>query len=182
MGEQNRQNRQNKQNRTAYKSGGTRVRARRRRFKERSDRATPPGARAATAPIPDYFGACICNAKNNTHIFSFFPNITDDSAKAILRAITHKGDALKADEEGDRFDAGIEGTWATRKHRSFLIHAVAAAAARALFSALASESRNRRARHLLPSAKPGPNFAAIHSPRFRKRRNDFMRNTLSPAP
>ena len=48
MGEQNRQNRQNKQNRTAYKSGGTRVRARRRRFKERSDRATPPGARAAT--------------------------------------------------------------------------------------------------------------------------------------
>ena len=48
VGEQNRQNRQNKQNRTAYKSGGTRVRARRRRFKERSDRATPPGARAAT--------------------------------------------------------------------------------------------------------------------------------------
>ena len=35
------------------------------------------------------------------------------SAKAILRAITHKGDALAADEEGDRFDAGTEGTWAT---------------------------------------------------------------------
>ena len=104
------------------------------------------------------------------------------SAKAILRAITHKGDALKADEEGDRFDAGIEGSWATRKHRSFLIHAVAAAAARALFSALASESRNRRARCLLPSAKPDPNFAAIHSPRSRKRRNDYTRSILSPAP
>ena len=76
-------------------------------------------------------------------------------------------------------DAGIEGTWATRKHRSFLIHAVAAAAARALFSALASESRNCRARCLLPSAK---NFAAIHSSRSRDRRNDAMRNTLSPAP
>ena len=33
----------------------------------------------------------------------------------------------------DRFDAGTEGTWATRKHRSFLIHSVAAAAAHALF-------------------------------------------------
>ena len=104
------------------------------------------------------------------------------SAKKILRAITHKGDALKADEEGDRFDAGTEGSWATRKHRSFLIHAVAAAATRALFSALASESRNSRARCLLPSAKPDPNFAVIHSPSVRDRRNDAMRNTLSPAP
>ena len=104
------------------------------------------------------------------------------SAKAILRAITHKGDALKADEEGDRFDAGTEGTWATRKHRSFLIHSVAAAAARALFSALATESRNRRARCLLPSAKPDRNFAAIHSPHIRNRRNNAMRNTLPTAP
>ena len=104
------------------------------------------------------------------------------SAKTILRAITHKGDALAADEEGDRFDAGTEGTWATLKHRSFLIHSVAAAAARALFRALASESRNRRARCLLPSAKPDPNFAAIHSPHTRNRRNDSMRTILSPAP
>ena len=42
-----------------------------------------------------------------------------------------KGDCLKADEKGDRFDTGAEATWATRKHRSFMIHAVAAAAARA---------------------------------------------------
>ena len=88
--------------------------------------------------------------------------------KAILRAITHKGDALKADEEGDRFDAGTEGIWATRKHRTFLIHSVAAAAARALFSALATESRNRRPRCLFPSAKPDRNFASIHRPDIRK--------------
>ena len=45
-----------------------------------------------------------------------------DSAKQILRFITHKGDCLKADEEGERFDAGAEATWATRKHRSFMIN------------------------------------------------------------
>ena len=56
----------------------------------------------------------------------------------------------------ERFDAGTEGTWATRKHRSFLIHAVAAAAARALFSALATESRNRRARCLAAVGQAGP--------------------------
>ena len=99
-----------------------------------------------------------------------------------IRSITHKGDALKADEEGDRFDAGTEGTWATRKHRSFLIHSVAAAAARALFSALATESRNRRARCLLPSAKPDRNFAAIHRPDISSRRIDAIRNTLLLAP
>ena len=37
------------------------------------------------------------------------------SAKQILPIITHKGDCLKADEEGERFDAGAEATWATRK-------------------------------------------------------------------
>ena len=63
-----------------------------------------------------------------------------------------------------------------------LIHSIAAAATRALFSALASESRNRRARCLLPSAKPDPNFAAVHSSRIRDRRIDAMRNTLSPTP
>ena len=44
------------------------------------------------------------------------------------------------------------------------------------------ESRNSRARCLLPSAKPDPNFAVIHSSRIRDRRNDAMRNTLPPAP
>ena len=59
-----------------------------------------------------------------------------------------------------------------------------AAAARAIFSALATESRNRRARCLLPSAKPDRTniFAAIHRPHIRDRRNDAMRNTLPPAP
>ena len=76
----------------------------------------------------------------------------------------------------------IEGTWATRKHRSFLIHSAAAAAARATFSALATESRNLRARCLFPSAKPDRNLAAIHRPDISSHRNDDMRNTLPPAP
>jgi hypothetical protein len=104
------------------------------------------------------------------------------SAKTILSAITHKGDALMADEEGERFDAGTEGTWATRKHRSFLIHSVAAAAARALFSAVAIESRNLRASYPLPSAKPDFDFASIHRPDIRNSRNAAMRNILPTAP
>ena len=85
-----------------------------------------------------------------------------------------------ADEEGDRFDAGAEGTWATRKHRSFLIHSVAAAAARALFRAVATESTNRRISRPPPSAKPADfDFALIHHPDFRRRRNAAMRNILS---
>ena len=39
-----------------------------------------------------------------------------------------------------------------------------------------------RARCLLPSAKPARNFAAIHSPHIRNRRNKAMRNTLPTAP
>ena len=58
-------------------------------------------------------------------------------------SITHKGDCLKADEEGERFDAGAEANWATRKHRSFMIHAVAAAAARANYRAAAAESESK---------------------------------------
>ena len=41
----------------------------------------------------------------------------------LKNQVTHKGDNLKADEEGERFDAGAEATWATRKHRSFMIYA-----------------------------------------------------------
>ena len=69
VGEQNNQNNQNKQNRTAYKSGGTRVRARRRRFKERSDRATPPGARAATIVLLVYRGLTSAAATVGTVLF-----------------------------------------------------------------------------------------------------------------
>ena len=82
----------------------------------------------------------------------------------------------------DRFDAGTEGTWATRKHRSFLIHSVAAATARALFSALATESRNRRTRCVLPSVKPDRNFANIHRPHIRDRRNTPCATLCRPRP
>ena len=85
------------------------------------------------------------------------------SAKAILPAITHKGDALMADEEGDRFDAGAEGTWATRKHRSFLIHSVAAAAARALFRAVAIPRARTAASAALPRRLSPPTLTSPSS-------------------
>ena len=69
-----------------------------------------------------------------------------------------------------------------RSRGVFLGSIINRAAARALFSALATESRNRRARCLLPSAKPDRNFAAIHRSHIRDRRNDAMRNTLPTAP
>ena len=56
-----------------------------------------------------------------------------------------------ADEEGERFDAGAEASWATRKHRSFMIHAVAAAAARATCRAVVAAESKRR-----PAARPAP--------------------------
>ena len=76
-----------------------------------------------------------------------------DSAKKILPLITHKGDNLMADEEDERFDAGAEASWATRKHRSFMIHAVAAAAARATCRAVVAESKRRPAARPVPATK-----------------------------
>ena len=101
-----------------------------------------------------------------------------DSAKQILRFITHKGDCLKADEEGERFDAGAEATWATRKHRSFMIHAVAAAAARATYRAAAAESKRNRLAAPLPASIKQCAFHHIHAPHRRARRNAEMRNLL----
>ena len=101
-----------------------------------------------------------------------------DSAKQILRFITHKGDCLKADEEGERFDAGAEATWATRKHRSFMIHTVAAAAARATYRAAAAESKRSRLAAPLPASIKQCAFHHIHAPHRRARRNAEMRNLL----
>ena len=102
------------------------------------------------------------------------------SAKQILPHITHKGDCLKADEEGERFDAGAEATWATRKHRCFMIHAVAAAAARANYRAAAAESKRRRLTAPLPvsTKQRAFQFQRIHAPCHRARRNAEMRHLL----
>ena len=102
------------------------------------------------------------------------------SAKEILKFITHKGDCLKADEEGERFDAGAEATWATRKHRCFMIHAVAAAAARANYRAAAAESKRRRLTAPLPAStkQRALQFQRIHAPCHRARRNAEMRHLL----
>ena len=102
------------------------------------------------------------------------------SAKQILPHITHKGDCLKADEEGERFDAGAEATWATRKHRCFMIHAVAAAAARANYRAAAAESKRRRLTAPLPAStkQSALQFQRIHAPCHRARRNAEMRHLL----
>ena len=101
-----------------------------------------------------------------------------DSAKEILRFIAHKGDNLKADEEGERFDAGAEATWATRKHRTFMIHAVAAAAARATCRALVAEIKRCRLAAPLPASIKSFNFRRIHAPYRRARRDTKMRKLL----
>ena len=100
------------------------------------------------------------------------------SAKEILRFIAHKGDNLKADEEGERFDAGAEATWATRKHSTFMIHAVAAAAARATCRALVAESKCRRLAAPLTASIKSFDFRRIHAPYRRARRDTKMRKLL----
>ena len=111
--------------------------------------------------------------------FTEFAGWSDSAMyKQILRFITHKGDCLKADEEGERFDAGAEATWATRKHRSFMIHTVAAAAARATYRAAAAESKRSRLAAPLSASIKQCSFHHIHAPRRRARRNAEMRNLL----
>ena len=111
--------------------------------------------------------------------FTEFAGWSDSAMyKQILRFITHKGDCLKADEEGERFDAGAEATWATRKHRSFMIHTVAAAAARATYRAAAAESKRSRLAAPLPASIKQCAFHHIHAPHRRARRDAEMRNLL----
>ena len=85
-----------------------------------------------------------------------------------------------ADEEGERFDAGAEATWATRKHRCFMIHAVAAAAARANYRAAAAESKRCRLAAPLPASikQRAFQFQRIHASCHRARRNAEMRHLL----
>ena len=84
-----------------------------------------------------------------------------DSAKTMLKEIQHKGDALEHDEEGERFDGGAAATWATRSHRAFLTHSLAAAAAKATHRALLLEVLKLDAPTKCPSAKAiAANFRA----------------------
>ena len=84
-----------------------------------------------------------------------------DSATTMLNEIQHKGDALEHDEEGERFDGGAAATWATRSHRAFLTHSLAAAAAKATHRALLLEVLKLDAPTKCPSAKAiAANFRA----------------------
>ena len=74
-----------------------------------------------------------------------------------------------------------EATWVTSKHRSFVIHAVAAAAARATYRAAAAESKRRRLAAPLPASIKQCALQQIHTPCHRARCNAEMRNLLTNA-
>ena len=97
-----------------------------------------------------------------------------DSAKRMLQNITHTGDELAVNEPGDRFDGGTAASWATRTHRSFTVHTVAVAAARAVLRAVQFDSNRKAHRSTTPpSAKFSHKYYA-HNARNRSRRSAFM--------
>ena len=75
------------------------------------------------------------------------------SARAFFRAIAHTGDSV-ADSEGrdaPRFDAEAA-TWATPNHEAFMVHAAAAAAARAIGNAVRAYAKGRIMRQYMVRA------------------------------
>ena len=103
-----------------------------------------------------------------------------DSAKAMLKHITHAGDELAANEPGDRFDGGAAASWATRTHRAFTVHTVAVAAARAAFKAVQFDSdRTARRTAMPPSAKFSHKYHA-HNARNTSKRSAFMAIQATP--
>ena len=86
----------------------------------------------------------------------------------MLKVIMHKGDSLRRDEPGERFDGGAAATWATRSHRVFTVHSVVAAAARVTFGAIVRAGACRRV--ISPSVK-NSNKLDAHNPRNTAARN-----------
>ena len=72
------------------------------------------------------------------------------SARRFFQAIAHTGDSVPATEGRDapRFDAEAA-TWATPNHEAFMIHAAAAAAARAIGNAVRAYAKARTVRRYM---------------------------------
>ena len=72
------------------------------------------------------------------------------SARAFFRAIAHTGDSVPASEGRDapRFDSEAA-TWATPTHEAFMVHAAAAAAARAIGNAVRDYAKARLVRRYM---------------------------------
>ena len=64
------------------------------------------------------------------------------SAMLALAGITHPGDELDADQEGERFFADGQ-SWATATHRAFTVHSLAASMCRAAYHAARSATSCR---------------------------------------
>ena len=64
------------------------------------------------------------------------------SAMLALAGITHPGDELDPDQEGERFFADGQ-SWATASHRAFTVHSLAASMCRAAFYAARSATSCR---------------------------------------
>ena len=72
------------------------------------------------------------------------------SARAFFRSIAHTCDSVEDSEGRDapRFDAEAA-TWATPTHEAFMIHAAAAAAARAIGNAMRDYAKARTMRRYM---------------------------------
>ena len=95
--------------------------------------------------------ATFCTYSTNS---TEFVRIVQNSRQLLLRIlgvrIAHSGDSIPASEGRDapRFDAE-SASWATPTHEAFMVHAAAAAAARALARAIREYAKRRLIDHYL---------------------------------
>jgi hypothetical protein len=84
---------------------------------------------------------------------------------------------LITDETGERFDGGVAASWATRSHRMFTAHSVAAAT-RAVYRAASRETRRTKTPSSPPSVKYPHKYSA-HSTRSAILRSARMSNRVA---
>ena len=125
-------------------------------------RGDPPDALAARK-IQRY-GAAVRAAGDFFHAPAFSSSGAPlQSALDFFARIAHSGDSIPASEGRDapRFDAE-SASWATPTHEAFMVHAAAAAAARALARAIREYAKRRLIDHYL--VEVADNAVAIPRP------------------
>ena len=125
---------------------------------------TPSWIRAMAARKEQRYGAAVRAAGDSFYTPAFSScGAPLESALDFFARIAHTGDSIPASEGRDapRFDAEMA-SWATPTHEAFMVHAAAAAAARALARAIREYAKRRLIGHYL--AEVAANAVVIPRP------------------
>ena len=124
----------------------------------------PSWIRAMAARKIQHYGAAVRAAGDSFYAPAFSSSGAPlQSALEFFSRIAHSGDSIPASEGRDapRFDAK-SASWATPTHEAFMVHAAAAAAARALARAIREYAKRRLIDHYL--VEVADNAVAIPRP------------------